>query len=158
MIVVILINLILFFNRRRKFRDKKNAIIRLKKVSWIDYLFSIIFGFVIFGLIFQKYRDIIQYYHFAIFILLIIISMISKLIQSGDYIIINAKGILNSKLIAWESINQIKRNEYNNYEITFYTNAKNKRIDFYCEEKINELKLKVKQYSPKVYELYLAGL
>ena len=156
-IVVILINLILFLNYRRKLKDNTNAIIRLKRTKWTDYLFSILSGFLLFYIFYHSSKDNVQFHYFII-IILIIIAMISNLIQSGDYIIINAKGIFVSKLIDWNSINQIKRNEYNIYEITFYTNNKNKRIDFYSEEKIDELKLFVKQYSPKVYELYFAEL
>jgi hypothetical protein len=158
LIFIILLNLILFLNRRFKLKDNTIAIIRLKGPTWSDYVFLILSGFILFYITYNKYKDICQYYHFAVFILLVIFAMISRLIQAGENITINTNGIRDFKLIKWDSITQIKRDEHNIYEIIILTNNKNKRIDFYSDDKIDEFKLKVKKYSPKIYELYLAGL
>jgi ABC-type microcin C transport system permease subunit YejE len=151
-------NLISFINIRIKSKNKKHKVIRLKNNSWSDYFFTILNGLIFIGLIYFRTHLIGKGLPITILLILVSIAMFTRLIQSDKYIIINAKGMKYNKLIKWDSIKQIQRDDYIKTDLIFTLYNKKMIIDFYSEEKIEELKLVVKRYSLQTYELHLAGL
>ncbi len=151
-------NMISFYNLRLKVKTKKIEIIKLKQTGWQNYLSISFFGIMTLWGVDIPIKDSRKEYLFYILLLLVIISMVSLLIGSGEYLIINENGIKRDKLMKWDSITEIGRNEYSPTELWFTINNKKNIIDFYSEENINALKSIVKIKTPETYRLYLAEL
>lgn len=148
----------MFVDLRLKIKHKKYEIIKLKNAHWAEYIFTILLGIVAGLIAYYEINKVGKDYLFFIFLLLLIPAMISRLLLSGRFIIINEKGIKNGSVIKWDSITLIKRNKHKPTEMLIDYKNKQEIIDFYTEDKINEFKLIVNRISPDTYNLFLTEL
>jgi hypothetical protein len=139
-------------NTRYKFRAQKLYFIKLKRFKKLNY-FYIILGLLIICISIAKYNHLNNDYEFVFWLLFGIYTLINVTIYPGEYFYFNADGIKDSKMIPWESIKKINRNEYMPSELKFVTDKNNIIIDFYTEENIEQLKVMVKDISLTAYEL-----
>jgi hypothetical protein len=163
LIFILIIGLILIINVSNyilmlyKVSKGKQEIIKFKRTKPVDF-FNFCIGLFLIGLSLSAKMVNGNNYQFVFLLIAGVVFLINGLIQLGEYVILNTKGIKDSKLRKWDSIKKIRRNEYNQTEIIFDINNKKVSIDFYKEEKIDELKMITKRFSPVTYNLYMAEL
>ncbi|MFA9390871.1 MAG: hypothetical protein ACERKD_13755 [Prolixibacteraceae bacterium] len=123
-----------------------------------DYL-TIFFGLLFIGFGFwEHYAEKDFKYQFLFWIILGVTNIISGLINTGDYLILDSLGIKDAKFLKWDAIVKISKNQYHPTEIIFEGAKKNLIVDFYNNENIEEFKSIIKHIKFDFYEKYLIEL